>query len=88
MTPRGRMIMIERIAAGRPVAVAVEMGISRSNPGAQGSHRFALIAGLAGRCYRSRSSALGATAGTATDPITSRETPTQHARTSFRHPHV
>jgi transposase len=30
MTPRGRMIMIERIAAGRPVAhVAAEMGVSR-----------------------------------------------------------
>jgi len=30
MTPRGRMIMIERIAAGRPVAhVASEMGVSR-----------------------------------------------------------
>jgi len=30
MTPRGRMIMIERIAAGRPIAhVAAEMGVSR-----------------------------------------------------------
>ena len=30
MTPRGRMIMIERIASGRPVAhVAAEMGVSR-----------------------------------------------------------
>jgi len=30
MTPRGRMIMVERIAAGRPVAhVAAEMGVSR-----------------------------------------------------------
>src|SRR5690242_12788602 len=30
MTERGRMIMIERIAAGRPVAhVAAEMGVSR-----------------------------------------------------------
>jgi transposase InsO family protein len=30
MTPRGRMIMIERISAGRPVAhVAAEMGVSR-----------------------------------------------------------
>jgi transposase InsO family protein len=30
MTPRGRMILIERIAAGRPIAhVAAEMGVSR-----------------------------------------------------------
>ena len=30
MTPRGRMIVIERIAAGRPVAnVAADMGVSR-----------------------------------------------------------
>src|SRR5437016_13591610 len=30
MTPRGRMIMVERIAGGRPVAhVAAEMGVSR-----------------------------------------------------------
>src|SRR5437879_8814428 len=30
MTPRGRMIMIERIAAGRPIAhVAAEMGVAR-----------------------------------------------------------
>jgi transposase InsO family protein len=30
MTPRGRMIMVERIAAGRPIAhVAAEMGVSR-----------------------------------------------------------
>jgi transposase InsO family protein len=30
MTPRGRMIMIERIASGRPIAhVAAEMGVSR-----------------------------------------------------------
>jgi transposase InsO family protein len=30
MTPRGRMIMIERISAGRPIAhVAAEMGVSR-----------------------------------------------------------
>jgi transposase-like protein len=30
MTPRGRMILIERIASGRPVAhVAAEMGVSR-----------------------------------------------------------
>jgi hypothetical protein len=30
MTPRGRMIMIEPIASGRPVAhVAAEMGVSR-----------------------------------------------------------
>src|SRR2546423_15149863 len=30
MTPRGRMIMIERISSGRPIAhVAAEMGVAR-----------------------------------------------------------
>jgi hypothetical protein len=53
---------------------------------AQRSNCFALIAGLAVRSYWSCASAFGRTAGTATDPITARETPAQHARTSFRHP--
>ncbi|MGC5028107.1 helix-turn-helix domain-containing protein [Tsukamurella sp. DT100] len=31
LTPAGRLIMVERIAAGRPVAhVAAEMGVSRT----------------------------------------------------------
>jgi hypothetical protein len=50
---------------------------------AQRSNCFALIAGLAVRSYWSCASAFGRTAGTATDPITARETPAQHARTSF-----
>ena len=43
MTPRGRMIMVERIAGGRPVAhVAAEMGVSRKTaecaPKRKGAH--------------------------------------------------
>jgi hypothetical protein len=122
MTPRGRMIMIERIAAGRPVVwvpktrpgpltcgfagaaggcdgspelrdprewpcPSVARLIARESAArAQRSNCFALIAGLAVRSYWSCASAFGRTAGTATDPITARETPAQHARTSFRHP--
>ena len=56
LTPAGRLVMVQRIASGRPVAhVAAEMGISRTT-GWRGWRRYRELgtAGLADRPSRPR----------------------------------
>jgi hypothetical protein len=68
------------IHANRPVAAALDSSLEGLHPALSDRTVFALFAGLAGRSYWLRSARSGRTAGTATAPITLRETPAQQTR--------
>jgi hypothetical protein len=89
--PSGARGVMTITGTARPTGIVLSLAAfdtSRDRPtGALGIEPFRRICALAIRSFEELQRGRAHRAAIATDPIRSRETSAQHARTSFRHPH-